>query len=211
MTKNPETVQTFKILVVGDSNVGKSSLMTRFVHGVFHSQYTATIGVDFQIGIVNINGYKCRLQIWDTAGQERFRSITSSYYRGADGIIIVYDVTNKASFTQVKDQITEMDSYCEKTVPRILVGNKNDNDNKTNKVISTDDALEYAKESNLLFFEVSVKDNKNITELFNEMTKLVLKQRLEEFEPIQNNNITTTRIDPKQTTENINKKKCCPT
>ncbi|CAF0877326.1 unnamed protein product [Adineta ricciae] len=206
MTTHLPLVQTFKVLVVGESSVGKSSLMNRFVHGIFNTQHTATIGVDFKIAIVNIGEYKCRLQIWDTAGQERFHSITSSYYRGSDGVIIVYDVTNSASFDYVKSHISDMEHYCDKTIPMILVGNKNDATNETNKIVTTREASKYAQENQLNFFEISVKDNKNVNEVFNTISRLVLERRLQQSECLQRMS-NGTRIELVDNT--IPKRKCC--
>ncbi|CAF3521665.1 unnamed protein product [Rotaria sp. Silwood1] len=210
MTTNLEPIQTFKILILGDSGVGKSSLMARYVHGIFHSEYTATIGVDFQIAIINIGEYKCRLQIWDTAGQERFRSITSSYYRGADGIIIVYDVTDSKSFTNLKDRFADVQNLCETNIPKILVGNKDDRNNNVKKVVLTSDARQYAEQNNLLFFEISVKENRNITEVFDEIAKLALQRRLKQSESTQFSTVDL-RIQEKQIIDNDTKKKCCTT
>ncbi|CAF2511194.1 unnamed protein product [Rotaria sp. Silwood2] len=208
MTTNLEPVQTFKILIIGDSGVGKSSLMARYVHGIFHTQYTATIGVDFQIAIINIGAYKCRLQIWDTAGQERFRSITSSYYRGVDGIIIVYDVTDSTTFTHVKNRLSDVQNLCDTGIPKILVGNKDDSNNKVNKVVPTSDAHQYAEQNNLSFFEISVKDNRNITEVFDEIARLALKRRLNQCESAQMTKVGI-RIQEKQIIGNGMKQRCC--
>ncbi|CAF5156843.1 unnamed protein product, partial [Rotaria magnacalcarata] len=133
-----------------------------------------------------------------------------TYYRGADGVIIVYDVTNGESFANLKDWITEMERHCDKTVPKILVGNKDDNDNELGKVVLTSDARAYAEQKVLPFFETSAKDNKNISEAFNEITRLALKRRLTQ----PNNGQTAaggTRIAAKRTVISGGPKKCCTT
>ncbi|CAF0891798.1 unnamed protein product [Didymodactylos carnosus] len=158
--------------------VGKSSLMVRFVDDIFTTSYITTIGVDFKMSTINIDGQQCKIQIWDTAGQERFRVITSTYYRGADGVIIVYDVTNGETFANLKDWITEMERHCDINVPKILVGNKDDSDFEMTKVVLTSDASQYAQQKNLPFFETSARDNKNVENVFHEITKLALKRRL---------------------------------
>merc|ERR1719222_1687760 len=129
-----------KLLLIGDSGVGKSCLLLRFADDTYTDSYVSTIGVDFKMRTLNLEGRTCKLQIWDTAGQERFRTITSSYYRGAHGIIIVYDVTDKESFNNVKHWMQEIDKYASETVNKLLVGNKCDLSSK--KVVSSDEAKE---------------------------------------------------------------------
>jgi len=119
----------FKLLIIGDAGVGKSSLLLRFADNTFTSAYINTIGVDFKIRTVNIDGMTIKLQIWDTAGQERFRTITATYYRGTHGVIVVYDVTEKESFENVRRWMAEIDNNCDtqqNPVNRVLVGNKCD-------------------------------------------------------------------------------------
>jgi len=111
----------FKILLIGDSGVGKSCLLLRFADDKYSESFISTIGVDFKIRTVNINGKVIKLQIWDTAGQERFRTITSSYYRGAHGIIVVYDVTDRGTFTSVKQWLQEIERFACSSVNKLLV------------------------------------------------------------------------------------------
>ncbi|KAF8404299.1 hypothetical protein HHK36_009182 [Tetracentron sinense] len=128
----------FKLLIIGDSSVGKSCLLLRFADDSYVDSYISTIGVDFKIRTVELDGKTIKLQIWDTAGQERFRTITSSYYRGAHGIIIVYDVTEMESFNNVKQWLNEIDRYANDSVCKLLVGNKCDL--VENKVVDTQTA-----------------------------------------------------------------------
>uniref|UniRef100_A0A1I8BTN2 Ras-related protein Rab-35 n=1 Tax=Meloidogyne hapla TaxID=6305 RepID=A0A1I8BTN2_MELHA len=131
----------FKLLIIGDSGVGKSSLLLRFSDNTFSANYITTIGVDFKIRTITVKGYKVKLQIWDTAGQERFRTITSTYYRGTHGVVVVYDVTTPDSFANVKRWLHEIETNCE-NVQRILVGNKLDE--PTRRVVSETEAKRFA-------------------------------------------------------------------
>uniref|UniRef100_A0A5B6ZHM4 Ras-related protein RABD1 n=1 Tax=Davidia involucrata TaxID=16924 RepID=A0A5B6ZHM4_DAVIN len=143
----------FKLLLIGDSSVGKSCLLLRFADDSYVDSYISTIGVDFKIRTVELDGKTIKLQIWDTAGQERFRTITSSYYRGAHGIIIVYDVTEMESFNNVKQWLNEIDRYANDTVCKLLVGNKCDL--VENKVVDTQTAKAFADELGIPFLETS--------------------------------------------------------
>jgi len=125
---NTEYDYLFKLLLIGDSGVGKSCMLLRFADDTYTESYISTIGVDFKIRTISLDGKTIKLQIWDTAGQERFRTISSTYYRGAHGIIVVYDITNHESFANVKRWLTEIDKYARENVNKLLVGNKSDLD-----------------------------------------------------------------------------------
>ncbi|XP_031625973.1 ras-related protein Rab-35 [Contarinia nasturtii] len=174
----------FKLLIIGDSGVGKSSLLLRFADNTFSNSYITTIGVDFKIRTVDIEGKRVKLQIWDTAGQERFRTITSTYYRGTHGVIIVYDVTNGESFANVKRWLQEIEHNCD-VVNKVLVGNKNDDPNQ--KVVITEDAQRFAKQMDIQLFETSAKDNLNVEEMFLAITKKVLYHKLQSVQNKQEN------------------------
>ncbi|KAK3029838.1 hypothetical protein RJ639_038272 [Escallonia herrerae] len=154
----------FKLLLIGDSGVGKSCLLLRFADDSYLESYISTIGVDFKIRTVEQDGKTIKLQIWDTAGQERFRTITSSYYRGAHGIIVVYDVTDQESFNNVKQWLSEIDRYASEHVNKLLVGNKCDLTSQ--KVVSTETAKAFADEIGIPFLETSAKNATNVEEAF---------------------------------------------
>ena len=157
----------FKLLLIGDSGVGKSCLLLRFADDTYTESYISTIGVDFKIRTLNLDGKTIKLQIWDTAGQERFRTITSSYYRGAHGIIIVYDVTDMESFNNVKTWLSEIEKYASDNVNKLLVGNKSDLVVK--KTVDTNTAKEFADSLGIPFLETSAKNSTNVEEAFMKM------------------------------------------
>ncbi|KAB2043158.1 hypothetical protein ES319_D02G270800v1 [Gossypium barbadense] len=164
----------FKLLLIGDSSVGKSCLLLRFADDSYLDSYISTIGVDFKIRTVELDGKTIKLQIWDTAGQERFRTITSSYYRGAHGIIIVYDVTEMESFNSVKQWLNEIDRYANDSVCKLLVGNKCDL--VENKVVDTQRAKAFADELVIPFLETSAKDAINVEQAFLTMAGAIKKK-----------------------------------
>ena len=166
----------FKLLIIGDSGVGKSSLLMQFSDNLFSDTTTTTIGVDFKSCTVDVEGTKVKLQIWDTAGQERFRTIASMYYRGTHGVIFVYDVTNADTFKSIKKWLHEIDQNCDR-VSRVLVGNKDDNHEK--KVVPLEEAQQFADQIGIPLYETSAEEGKNVEEVFHAIARLVLKQKLE--------------------------------
>jgi len=192
----------FKLLIIGDSGVGKSSLLLRFADNTFSGNYITTIGVDFKIRTIEVEGEKVKLQIWDTAGQERFRTITSTYYRGTHGVIVVYDVTSGESFANVKRWLHEIEQNCE-VVNRILVGNKNDDPDR--KVVVTEDAQRFADQMGIMLFETSAKENINVEEMFNAITRLVLKTKKDQKERQQQRHDETVNLGK----PDKRKRKCC--
>ncbi|XP_046682710.1 ras-related protein Rab-35 [Homalodisca vitripennis] len=193
----------FKLLIIGDSDVGKSSLLVRFADNTFSGNYITTIGVDFKIRTVEVDGEKVKLQIWDTAGQERFRTITSTYYRGTHGVIVVYDVTSGESFANVKRWLHEIEQNCE-VVNRILVGNKNDAPDR--KVVLTEDAQRFADQMRIQLFETSAKENINVEEMFMAITRQVLHTKKERKEKQAGQNSDTVNLRKPKPNK---RQKCC--
>ncbi|CAL5387727.1 unnamed protein product [Camellia sinensis] len=163
-----------KILIIGDSGVGKTSLVLSFTSK--YTEYSApTIGVDFKIKYLTVGGKKLKLTIWDTAGQERFRTLISSYYRSAQGILLVYDVTRRETFTNLSDVWTkEVDLYStNKNCIKMLVGNKVDKESE--RVVSREEGIELAKQLGCLFYECSAKTKKNVDQCFQELALKIMK------------------------------------
>ncbi|GMM41293.1 hypothetical protein FOG51_02175 [Hanseniaspora uvarum] len=183
----------FKLLLIGDSGVGKSCLLLRFADNSYNSDYISTIGVDFKIKTLKLDNDKIvKLQIWDTAGQERFRTITSSYYRGAHGIIVVYDVTDLESFNNLNNWLQEIDKFGTNGVTKIIVGNKNDLVDK--KQVTLEMAQEFAKEKgNLTVLETSALSSENVEQAFITMAKEI-KQQMDKNEQL-NENDDSNKID----------------
>lgn len=161
----------FKLLLIGDSGVGKSCLLLRFAEDAFTDSYLSTIGVDFKIRTVDFEGKTMKLQIWDTAGQERFRTISQAYYRGAHGIVVVYDVTDGESFENVKGWLTEIDRHAQEGVKKLLIGNKSDLAER--KVVAYSVAKEFADEKGIPFLETSAKTSTNVEEAFLALAKAI--------------------------------------
>ncbi|EFP08398.1 hypothetical protein GCK72_011740 [Caenorhabditis remanei] len=170
-TSSPLT--TLKILIIGESGVGKSSLMLRFVDDVFDPEQAATIGVDFRVTSMAIDGNRVKLAIWDTAGQERFRTLTPSYYRGAQGVICVYDVTSRSSFEKLNHWMTEVDTYCTNdNIIKMMVANKID---MPNRVVSREEGLKFAKRHRTLFIEASAKTREGVQCTFEELIEKIIQ------------------------------------
>lgn len=172
-----------KLLLLGDSAVGKSSLLSRFCDGKFDSNFVLTIGVDYKWKSVDRNGRKLKLQVWDTAGQERFRTITPAYYRAAMGVVITYDITDKNTFDHVEFWAQQLDLHGDENVQRILVGNKSDL--LEHRKVSTEEGEALARRFNMDFFETSAKSGANVDEAFLVIADHVVSQRYANSAPAQ--------------------------
>lgn len=164
-----------KLLTIGDSGVGKTCLLLRYANDSFSPTFITTIGIDFKIKNIEIDDKRVKLQIWDTAGQERFRTITTSYFRGAQGIVLVYDVTDRRSFESIRNWISQIQQHADVHVNKILVGNKCDMLDE--KVVSTEEGQRLASEFGMEFWETSAKNDINVEQSFHSIAKSV-KDRL---------------------------------
>lgn len=154
-----------KLLLIGDSGVGKSCLLLRFSDDSFTTSFITTIGIDFKIRTVDLDGKRIKLQIWDTAGQERFRTITTAYYRGAMGILLVYDVTDESSFHNIRNWIKNIEQNASDNVNKVLIGNKADMD-ESKRAVPTARGQALADEFGIKFFETSAKTSMNVEDAF---------------------------------------------
>lgn len=162
-----------KLLTIGNSGVGKTCLLLRYANDSFSPTFITTIGIDFKIKTVEIDGKRIKLQIWDTAGQERFKTITTSYFRGAQGIMLVYDCTDRNSFNSIKTWVEEIDRNADKHVNKILIGNKCDVEESARNVTRAE-GERLAREYNMAFFETSAKKNIGVEDAFMTIARQVV-------------------------------------
>jgi len=175
MSKNYD--YNIKLLMIGDSNVGKTSILLRYVNNQFSSAFISTIGIDFQIKYIKVNNKNIKLQLWDTAGQERFRSITVTYFRGAQGAIITYDATDRSTFDNVKKWMDDINKQCAKNIDVFLVANKIDLERY--RVVSKEEGEELAKKYKISYFECSAKTGENIENLYFNIATIISKKIIE--------------------------------
>ena len=196
-----------KILTLGDSGVGKTSIIQKFVNDKFNQNMLSTIGVDFQSKEIIINNTKIKLKIWDTTGQERFKTLTSQYYNGADGALLIFDVTSKLSFERINFWINELKEKKKlNELGLLLIGNKIDLIDKRN--VKKEEAEEFAKEYNINYYETSALQNINIKKIINDIAQQCLNkiQKNDEFYYKNSLNEKKMIID---NISNNKKKKCC--
>ena len=196
-----------KIIVVGDSGVGKTNLINRFASDKFDTNSKATIGVEFVYKTLKINKEVIKVEVWDTAGQERYRAITSSYYKGAKGAIIVYDITNEDSFNNVESWMNEVTKKGKTDMQFLLVGNKKDliNDRK----VTEQKGIDKAKELNMNLFEASALEKTNVNEAFNYLVKEIYLNIRKEKNIITNNDEKIGQGGIALNTNKKKRKKCC--
>jgi Ras-related protein Rab-8A len=194
-----------KLLLIGDSGVGKSCLLLRFSDDSFTPSFITTIGIDFKIRTIELEGKRIKLQIWDTAGQERFRTITTAYYRGAMGILLVYDVTDEKSFANIRNWIRNIEQHATENVNKMLVGNKCDMVDK--RVVEAERGKALAEEYNIKFMETSAKSSINVEEAFITLAKDIKKRLIDSQEPTTDGAAGGTVVVPGKKGDE-KKKKC---
>ena len=168
----------FKVLLLGNSDVGKSSILIRYVDESWNDAFVPTIGVDFKIKSMEVEQKIVKMQIWDTAGQERFRNVISSYFRGAHGLFLIYDITNRDSFKNLESWLIEIEKNASENVLKVLVGNKNDLEQ--DRVISYEEGKNFANRNGMEFIETSAKINTNVSEAFEMLGKLMIKNEAQQ-------------------------------
>lgn len=178
--KDEEYDYLFKVVLIGDSGVGKSNLLSRFTRNEFLMESKSTIGVEFATKSIQVDNKVIKAQIWDTAGQERYRAITSAYYRGAVGALLVYDISKSITFENVERWLKELRDHAEPNIVIMLVGNKSDL--RPKRVVSTEDAMAYAESNSLAFIETSALEATGVDEAFRqiltEIYRLISKKNM---------------------------------
>ncbi|XP_006352344.1 ras-related protein RABA5a [Solanum tuberosum] len=208
----------FKIVLIGDSAVGKSNLLARFARDEFYPNSKSTIGVEFQTQKLDINGKEVKAQIWDTAGQERFRAVTSAYYRGAVGALLVYDISRRLTFENIGRWLNELQTHSDMNVVTILVGNKSDL--KDAREVTTAEGKSLAEAQGLFFIETSALDSSNVAvafqtvvkEIYNILSRKVMQsQELQKKDSgrLANGKTVVLQADENQETETQAKKGWC--
>ena len=199
MTENANIDFAFKILLLGDSSVGKTCFLKRYTDNTFQDAYLSTIGFDFKFKFVTLdNGKTVKVQLWDTAGQERFRTIAKSYYKGAHGIILIYDVTNRKTYDNIKKWLNQIRDEASNRISIILVANKIDCEDA--RQVTKEEGETLAKSNNLPIFEASAKDSINVNESF----QFLIEKINESVSNIITQNVTKLNNNKKQ-----DKKGCC--
>jgi small GTP-binding protein len=197
MADKENTEITYKVLLLGDSSVGKTCFLKRYIDNTFQDAYLSTIGFDFKFKNVTLkDGKKVKVQLWDTAGQERFRTIAKSYYKGAHGIVLIYDVTSKRTYENIRKWLNQIKEEASNRISIILVANKIDCEGE--REVSKDEGESLAKTSGLTLFEASAKDSINVNESFQYLIERI-------SEKYANINSNTTKLNNSKN----EKKGCC--
>jgi len=201
----------FKVVLIGDSGVGKSNLLSRFTRNEFNLDSKSTIGVEFATRSIHVDGKTVKAQIWDTAGQERYRAITSAYYRGAVGALLVYDIAKHATYVNVTRWLKELRDHADSNIVIMLVGNKSDL--KHLRAVPTEEAKAFAAENGLSFIETSALDASNVESAFQniltEIYRIVSNKALEADNPIKPRDGETIIVPTSQDSSEKAGTKCC--
>ena len=206
MTDDPDNYeQLYKIIIIGDSGVGKSNILGRYLHNEFKHDTKSTVGVEFGSKQLKVDGVNIKLQIWDTAGEERYRAITSAYYKGSKGCFIVYDITSEISFENVEKWYEEIRKSAEKEISVILVGNKCDLENE--RKVSIEMGQSKAKNLNCPFFETSALNNTNIVTAFQSISENIYNRCKNEKNLEDDDDYEIVPNDEKKIDINTNKDK----
>ena len=198
-----------KVLLIGDSSVGKTALIFKYIDGLFSLNHITTIGVEYRDKKIMINEREIKLRIWDTSGQEIYRSLTKNFYRNADALLFVFDITNEKSFNHINDWMKDSETIG-KDFKKILIGNKSDLIDE--RKIDKEKIEKYVQLNNMKYFEVSAKSGKNVDVIFTEIAKLILEGKSEEeiMEQFTNNNFNDSSIITLDSNKSIKKRnKCC--
>lgn len=196
-----EVDHIFKVLIIGNSSVGKSNILLRYTDNIFNDSFLPTIGVDFKIKNISVNNQRIKLNIWDTAGQERFKTITSTYYKGAHGIVLVYDITDRESFNNINNWVTEVKKNAGNGVIMLLIGNKCDIEK--DRAVTTKEGQDFASMLGISFLETSAKTDTNIKETFSVLSKQIHETLPESHRLDENAAISANLRNKKQ------KRGCC--
>ncbi|THU56058.1 hypothetical protein C4D60_Mb11t13260 [Musa balbisiana] len=204
----------FKVVIIGDSAVGKSNLLSRYARNEFNLHSKATIGVEFQTQSVDVDGKEVKAQIWDTAGQERFRAVTSAYYRGALGALLVYDISRCSTFDSIARWLDELNTHSDTTVTRMLVGNKCDLE--TLREVSVEEGKALAEAKGLFFIETSALDSTNvktafeivIKEIYNNVSRKILNSDSYKAE-LSVNRVSLSSNGNDEQEQGVSKFSCC--
>ena len=190
----------YKIITIGESGVGKTCILRRFAENKFLKNHLATIGIDYRTKVLNINNKNVKLKIWDTAGQERYHNITSNIFKGTDGILLVFDITDELSFQKIQDWIEQIKSNLpENEIGIVLLGNKCDVEQRA---VTQEQGEELAEKLDIKYFETSALNGTGINEAFESLTKIIMEKKNNNTNDPQEKSITIT-------SKNLKKRKCC--
>ena len=196
----------FKLILIGDSCVGKSNILLKYLKNEFDPNSRATVGVEFGTKNIIINNKKIKIQIWDTAGQERYRSITSAYYKGAKGALIVYDITRKCTFDNIDKWISDLKLNGDKNICIVILGNKSDLDDK--REVSKGDGIKKSEMYKTAFLETSALNGDNIGKAFDEIIEQIIQNNKSFFED-NNKKEMDKGVNLNDSNKDNDKKKCC--